>query len=377
MPKARYTRDRVRGGYRFNFRQANGKYTTLRAATVPEMDNLIRQKTKEREAALKQKAPGSMTVSELTTRWLRVASDGLTLYGEKALANSARHIMTALGDREIASIVPADIDDLVLNLPGSSKSGREKVLATMRRICQYAMDNGYILRDPTARKKAGGKDADEVTPLTREQQTILLDAVKGTRAYLLCLLILRTGLRPEEARGLTWDAIDFDNATLQVQKTVIFDGNHPIVSKDLKTLSARRKLPIPRDLLEALKQERESSTCDYILAGNRGPMSRQEFQNTWKLVRNRTRRPDEPLCNRNTKVQRTITFPVKPYQLRHTYITELCAHSAETGLDIKTIQYLAGHANPQITLNIYAHVIAERQQDTAEKVQAIFDMPSP
>lgn len=377
MPKSRYTRDKERGGYRFNFKQANGKYTTLRAATVPEMDALIRKKIKERDALLAPPMPKSITVEEVAEPWFRIASDGLALNGKNSLENSLRHVLNAFGPRPINSITPSDIDEMILNLPGNSDSLRKKVLTVMKRLFQYALDNNYVRRDPTAMKKTNGDKPREVAPLTPEQQRILLQAVSNTSAYIFCLLMLRTGLRPEEARGLKWDAVDLKAGFLSVEQTVIFDGNAPVVSRELKTAAARRRLPIPRDLAEALREEKAYSTQAYVMPGSRGPMSRQEYQNMWKLVKNRTRKPEDPLCNRNCKLERHITFPVHPYQLRHTYITELCAHSAETGLDIKTIQYLAGHSNPQITLNIYAHVMAGRQEDTAQKVQAIFDLSSP
>ena len=55
------------------------------------------------------------------------------------------------------------------------------------------------------------------------------------------------------------------------------------------------------------------------------------------------------------------------YDLRHTYITRLF----ESGLDIKEIQYLAGHTTVDMTLRVYTHYQHEtRQQDTVNKVCA-------
>ena len=42
------------------------------------------------------------------------------------------------------------------------------------------------------------------------------------------------------------------------------------------------------------------------------------------------------------------------------------------GIDIKTVQYLAGHSSVQITLNIYTHLMANRPEDTAGAVLAAF-----
>ena len=52
--------------------------------------------------------------------------------------------------------------------------------------------------------------------------------------------------------------------------------------------------------------------------------------------------------------------------LRHTFITRLF----EAGLDIKEIQYLAGHSTVDMTLRIYTHYDQRsRSAETAEKVR--------
>ena len=48
----------------------------------------------------------------------------------------------------------------------------------------------------------------------------------------------------------------------------------------------------------------------------------------------------------------SLDFDVTPHQLRHTYITNLIHAS----VDPKTVQYLAGHQNSKITMDIYAKV---------------------
>lgn len=71
----------------------------------------------------------------------------------------------------------------------------------------------------------------------------------------------------------------------------------------------------------------------------------------------------------HSKVVRALDFQVHLRQLRHTYITRLF----ESGLDIKEIQYLAGHTTVNMTLCVYTHYQNEsRQQSTAQKVCAAF-----
>ena len=66
--------------------------------------------------------------------------------------------------------------------------------------------------------------------------------------------------------------------------------------------------------------------------------------------------------------KKAVPFHVHPHQLRHTYITELCA----AGIDIKKIQYLAGHEDVTMTLRIYTHVRENTPEELYNTVQNIF-----
>ena len=64
----------------------------------------------------------------------------------------------------------------------------------------------------------------------------------------------------------------------------------------------------------------------------------------------------------------TIDFEVTPHQLRHTYITNLLL----AGVDVKTVQVLAGHEHARITLDIYAHLTYNQPKDLIAKVRQAF-----
>ena len=61
-----------------------------------------------------------------------------------------------------------------------------------------------------------------------------------------------------------------------------------------------------------------------------------------------------------------IDFEVTPHLLRHTFLTRCF----ENGLDMKEVQYLAGHKTPELTMRIYLHYQAEeRKKTTFSKVR--------
>ena len=71
----------------------------------------------------------------------------------------------------------------------------------------------------------------------------------------------------------------------------------------------------------------------------------------------------------NHKVKVTLDFHCTPHLLRHTYITDLC----RGGVNIKHIQYLAGHSTIQMTLNVYAACVDNQPEDLICDVSAALD----
>ena len=74
----------------------------------------------------------------------------------------------------------------------------------------------------------------------------------------------------------------------------------------------------------------------------------------------------KPMKTDKIRVERSIDFSVHPHQLRHTCITRWF----RSGLDLKEVQYLAGHASIEMTLRVYTHYEKEaRAVETAEKIR--------
>ncbi|WP_330671962.1 tyrosine-type recombinase/integrase [Brotonthovivens ammoniilytica] len=61
---------------------------------------------------------------------------------------------------------------------------------------------------------------------------------------------------------------------------------------------------------------------------------------------------DQPLLNTN------------PHVFRHTF----CTNMANAGMDVKTLQYLMGHLDVGVTLNIYTHASYDRAAEQMAKI---------
>ena len=290
----------------------------------------------------------------------------------EALRNALNnHIYPFLRDVPLKKVSPMQIQLIVASLAKNSKSLNDKVIQILRGVLNAAVDNNLIAKSPVPTKiKSKGVRTKEKTALTADQSKRLLDAVSSTRAYLFCLIALQTGMRRGEICGLMWEDIDLDRQIIHVRHNAVFTSSQTIVSEALKTSAAVRDIPIPPTLLDTLKELKSSGGSPFVLHMDNGkPLSQSSFSNLWDMVRRRTVDDPAELGTKatNSKMVRSLDFHVTPHLLRHTYITRLF----ESGLDIKEIQYLAGHTTVDMTLRVYTHYQHEtRQQDTANKVCA-------
>ena len=103
----------------------------------------------------------------------------------------------------------------------------------------------------------------------------------------------------------------------------------------------------------------------FVLPGQDGrQMTRSSFRAMWECVNRRKADPTKK--PRYGSVIRCIDFPVTPHILRHTFLTRCL----ENGLDLKELQYIAGHKSSQLTMKIYLHYQQEeRKQETFSKVR--------
>ena len=56
---------------------------------------------------------------------------------------------------------------------------------------------------------------------------------------------------------------------------------------------------------------------------------------------------------------------ITPHVCRHTY----CSNQAKAGMNPKTLQYLMGHSDIAVTLNVYTHVGLEDAENELRKMQ--------
>lgn len=375
MAKTKKDEGKTKKRYATHLTTPDGKRVYISAKSQEELEKKVTQAKLEMGAGVD--IADSTTFEEYARLWIttykkppkirQTTYDTLNWHLEK-------NIIPFFQGRELREIKPLHIQAFLASISDYSHSVQAKCLQTVKAIFLTAEDNGLLLKSPVRSNiKAGGAATKEKEALTNEQAAQLLEAVKGTRAYLFCLLALTTGMRRSEILGLMWEDVDFDTGYITVRhsKTLMPTRNDCEVSSDLKSKAAYRRLPMPLLLRHTLEMERRNSKSEFVLSMKDGSsLSKCSYEALWRDVTNRTASKGKPLGSRRISQNGegytvTLDFHCHPHLLRHTYITQLF----ESGMDIKEVQYLAGHSTPDMTLAVYTHYRQKsREQETAGKV---------
>lgn len=337
----------------------------------------------------------SPTVKDYCEKWLLMQSANVrytTMVGYQSKVR--KHIIKPLGHLRMAEVTADDIKLALVPVSDLSYSVFKSVNILYKCIFNSAEESRIITYNPTRflSSKGGGKPKREREALTDEQADLLIDTCKGLPPYVFVMLGLYAGLRREEILALKWDCVVLDTEApyLMVRRAWHTENNKPVILTELKTKAAKRDIPLPEELANCLREAKKTSSSEYVVPNRDGePMSYTQFKRMWTFIITRTARPRKAKkkvggkyvkytlypqlgekARNNGHVVYTLDFYVTPHLLRHTYITNLI----HAGVDPKTVQYLAGHENSKITMDIYAKVKYNKPEDVAIALGDAFAM---
>lgn len=337
----------------------------------------------------------SPTVKEYCEKWLLMQSAHIretTLIDYTSKVK--RHIIAPLGHMKIAEVTADDIKMALVPVSKKSASVFKSVNILYKCIFNSAEDSKIITYNPTRflSAKGGGVPQKDRESLTDEQVERLIDTIRDLPPYVFVMIGLYAGLRREEILALKWECVFLDTEApyIAVRRAWHTENNRPVIMTQLKTKAARRDVAIPDQLAECLREARKNSSSEYVVANNDGePLSYTQFKLLWRYIKVRTAVPRPAKkkvggkyvkytlypqlgekARNNGNVVYSLDFEVTPHQLRHTYITNLIA----AGVDPKTVQYLAGHENSKITMDIYAKVKYNKPEEVVKALEGAFAM---
>lgn len=335
------------GRYRKIVTLPDGTTKYVYATNVPALNEKVRSLLKEADTGVL--VDDTTLVGEWAAKWLKTYKSNLRGNTIKNYLNAYNnHIAPQLENVPLKAARPVHIQNVMNGVAPYSEDLQRKVLNTMKQLFETAMQNRLISLNPCNGIKITPHASDErIKVLSPAQQKKLLESVLDPMAKAFVALGLYCGLRREESLGLMWS--DIKGGKLTVNRAVTFLKNQQDPNHELKSKAAHRTIPIPKPLVEILKQTPHQGL--YVIVPPRGgEMTLMSYRRMW------------------AHVTKSVNFNVHSHMLRHTYATSLY----RAGIDLKTAQYLLGHSDIKMTAEIYTHIQQDKLTSAAAKINQIF-----
>jgi len=305
-----------------------------------------------------------LTVETALRNWLRIYRPTLSASYERTAAGIIdHHLVPFFGPRLLAELREPDLLEFIGQKldSGLSPATVSNSLSVLRRVLNLAAQEGHVTRNPAARigqlmRQAGRRVATEVTRVdawTRDEVATLLALAREhePRFYPALLFLLSTGAHRGEALGLRWEDILFSDRRVLIRRALVHGqlvtpksgrARHVVLSRDLTAA------------LEALFEERRRQALargwpelpsHVFCAETGGPLDERNLVRSWHRLRRRAQ-----------------VHGVRPFKLhcaRHTFASLALA----AGKSLRWVAAQLGHANPELTLRVYAHVMREEETD--------------
>ena len=186
--------------------------------------------------------------------------------------------------------------------------------------------------------------------------------------YEVVYILFHTGLRISEFCGLTLKDIDLENKILNIDHQIQRTSDMKYVIQGTKTNAGNRKLPMSDDVCDCFRtiiEEREAPKIEKMVDSYSGFLFVDE--DGMPLVAMHWEHRFNNMVNRYNEIFREQMPNITPHVCRHTY----CSIQARAGMYPKTLQYLMGHSDINVTMNTYTLLGLEDAVDEMNRMQQL------
>ena len=318
------------------------------------------------EFSMKEEA-NEPTVAEALQRWYDDYRPTFsTSFAQTAEINIRRHLAPFFGHMKLGSVTEQHILQFITEKTTNVKkplraSTLLNILSVLRRVMGLAVDHGELSKTPCQHlgrllakvDRHQSSEVEHVNAWSREEVAKLLDVARNLepRFYPLLTFLLSTGCRRGEALGLKWEDVNFDDSRILVRRA--------LVRGELGTPKSGRARfvvmsPALADVLSDLFAERHRGTLsgkwketpEFVFCSETGGnLDERNVTRSWERLRR--------------KAQKVGVRPLRLHDARHTFASLALA----AGKSVHWVASQLGHANPELTLRVYAHALREEETD--------------
>ena len=365
---------RADGRYRYRYIDENGKEKWVYSWRLDKNDPTPRGKKQELSLREKEKQiqadlfdhivthGGDYSVIELVEKYisLKTGVNHNTRAGYKTVINILKK--DPFGKQRIDKVRLSDAKAWLIKLQqvdGKGYSSIHSIRGVLRPAFQMAVDDDLLRKNPFGFELASVIVNDSVTreAITRKQERELLRFIKEDkhfcRYYDAIYILFHTGLRISEFCGLTVSDIEFGNQRIKVDHQLQRTTQMQYVIQEPKTESGIRYVPMSEEVAACFRRiitNRVMPDVEPMIDGHIGFLFLDK--NERPMVALHWEKYLQHIVEKYNKIYRIQMPKVTPHVCRHTF----CSNMAKSGMNPKTLQYIMGHADISVTLNVYTHV---------------------
>lgn len=312
--------------------------------------------------------PTDYTFGEYALHWLEVKKSIKEINTRAMYQNIIDVHLSPISCLPLASIMNSHIQQCI-NTASDKPRTCQQIYLTAKQIMRMALCDSLIgqnqfqimFTDISLPKYIKS----EKRALTQTEKDSILSAAFSPMEKAYVYLIYGCGLRRGEALALTKFDINLKTAALNINKTVIFDKNTPVIKNIPKTGNGIRSVPVPKATLEALKEYLPSiSTTELFTTRDGRLITKSSYMRMWERI----------VDKMNLAVGGSRAFPIitdlTAHIFRHNYCSNLCYQVPS--ISIKKIARLMGDTE-KVVLDVYNHIIEEKENvsDVVESALAL------
>lgn len=328
---------------------------------------------------------GNYTVIQLCEKYLRTKVNARqnTLANYKTTMNVLRKV--PFGQLRIDKIKEIDAKEFLIWLQqedGRSYSSIHNIRGVLRPAFALAVKNDYIRKSPFEFPLTDVLVNDSVRreAITHDQERRFLQFISEQTAYKkyydAVVFLFKTGVRISEFCGLTLSNIDMEKRTITIDHQLQRrrDGTlyieEPSSKKAAtKTSAGERTIPMSDEVYECVKRIIESRPVldrEPVVDGYSGFLFFTEHKGKIRpSVAMDWEHRFSHAVTRYNRIYKDELPKITPHVCRHTY----CSNMAKSGMNPKILQYLMGHSDIGVTLNVYTHVKTADAREELDRLQ--------
>lgn len=315
-------------------------------------------------------ASSDMTLQQFMRLFLdyKVKSKTIESSTIRGYRGETKMICRYIGSEELSKLTIPVINAWMASMSqdGYAPKSISKCFRLLKQALNYAIAQDLIKKNPCNFCKPPKRVKTKINALPREERSRMLDLARRAQPNALAVaieLMLTTGMRRGEVCALMWD--DFDEAKHEITVShSLGNGEGGFYLKEPKS-GRTRNIPLTEHTFNMLKDMQDD--VKWMCKKLKVRLGQSYILGTLETES----RPYNPtqlgkdfgaFCKMNG-------FDCTLHDLRHTFATYMIAE----GADVRTVSDYLGHANPSMTLDIYADVDPEAKRSAVKYIEGAFD----